>query len=110
MGEVVQFVSRATTTAEKNLAAFVSLARDELTAFSEGGAWDELTWRNDLVSVVFCKYCKSLRCGSTTPASIMAFGGSSWMRLCPRSTDPGMVEPEGVRWPRAGSWIGSPRT
>ena len=56
MGEVVQFVSRATTTAEKNLAAFVSLARDELTAFSEGGAWDELTWRNDLVSVVFCKY------------------------------------------------------
>ena len=56
MGEVVQFVSRATTTVKKNLAAFVSLAGDELTAFSEGGAWDELTWRNDLVSVVFCKY------------------------------------------------------
>ena len=60
MGKVVQFVSRATTTAEKNLAAFVSLARDELTAFSEDGAWDGLTWRdhrrNRRVSVVFCKY------------------------------------------------------
>ena len=60
MGEVVQLVSRATTAAEKNLAAFVSLARDELTAFSEDGAWDGLTWRdnrwNRKVSVVFCKY------------------------------------------------------
>ena len=56
MGEVVQLVSRATTAAEKNLAAFVSLARDELTAFSEDGAWDGLTWRdnrwNRKVSVV----------------------------------------------------------
>ena len=57
MGEVVQFVSRAAKTAEHNLGAFVKLARDELTAFSEGGAWDGLTWRNDRsVSVVFCKY------------------------------------------------------
>ena len=55
MGEVVQFVSRSTA-AEKNLEAFVSLARDKLTAFAEGGAWDEVKWRNKRVSVVFCKY------------------------------------------------------
>ena len=56
MGEIVPFVSRTTAAAEKNLDSFVSLARDRLTAFSEGGAWDALTWRNDRVSAVFCKY------------------------------------------------------
>ena len=55
MGETVQFVSRPTVAARENLEAFVLLARDKLTAFSEGGAWDEVTWRNDRVSLVFCK-------------------------------------------------------
>ena len=56
MGETVQFVSRPRVAARENLEAFVRLARDKLTAFAEGGAWDEVTWRNDRESVVFCKY------------------------------------------------------
>ena len=56
MGEIIPFVSRSNKTAQQNLAAFVCFARDQLTAFADGGAWDELTWRKDRVSAVFCKY------------------------------------------------------
>ena len=56
MAEIVQFVSRPQATAQKNLNAFVRLAQDKLTAFANGGAWDELTWRNNRVTAVFCKH------------------------------------------------------
>ena len=56
MAEIVQFVSRPQAAAQKNLTAFVRLAHDTLTAFANGGAWDELTWRNNRVTVVFCKH------------------------------------------------------
>ena len=56
MTEIVQFVSHAKAAAQENLNDFVNLAQRKLTAFSGGGAWDEVTWRSDRVSVVFCKY------------------------------------------------------
>ena len=56
MAKIVQFVSRPQAAAQKNLNAFVRLAQDKLTAFANGGAWDELTWSNDRVTAVFCKH------------------------------------------------------
>ena len=56
MAELLVFRSRANATAQENLNDFVSHARDGLTAFADGGAWNELTWRNEWVSVVFCKH------------------------------------------------------
>ena len=56
MGESAQFVSPPRVAACENLEAFVRLARDGLTAFAEGGAWDKVTWRDDRVSVIFGKY------------------------------------------------------
>ena len=65
MGEVVQFVSRAKAKARENLDAFVQLARNELTAFSDGGAWDETRWRNGGTTVVFCKHRPRRKARST---------------------------------------------
>ena len=56
MGEIVQFVGRNEATARQNLNAFVDLARHKLTAFDDGGGWNELAWRENRVSAVFCKY------------------------------------------------------
>ena len=56
MAEIVQFVGRQESTARQNLNAFVVLARHKLTAFADGGTWDETVWRTNRVTVVFCKY------------------------------------------------------
>lgn len=69
MGEIVQFVSRADLAARENLDAFVRLAQHKLTAFSEDGAWDEVTWRNDRTSAVFCKYRPRSK-SNTTPVPL----------------------------------------
>lgn len=56
MADITQFVSREERAAEENLAAFISLARDELTVFSDGGAWDDSTWSKGNLKIVFCKH------------------------------------------------------
>lgn len=53
MSDVIQFVPRAELDAEANLAAFIRLAREELTAFSEGGAWDSNRWKHHETVAVF---------------------------------------------------------
>ena len=42
--------------AKENLSAFISLAQDQLTAFADGGAWNDLKWSNGRTTVIFCKY------------------------------------------------------
>ena len=56
MSNVVQFVSRPEAAACENLEAFIRLARDELTAFENGGAWESLNWREGKLSITFCKH------------------------------------------------------
>lgn len=56
MADIIQFVSRAQLSAQENLNEFIRLAQHDLTAFSGGGAWADLTWRDERVSMVFCKY------------------------------------------------------
>ncbi|MBQ4854640.1 hypothetical protein IMW82_08155 [Rhodanobacter sp. B2A1Ga4] len=53
MGEVVQFVPRAEREASANLAEFIRLAREDLTAFASGGAWDSDKWQHNETVVVF---------------------------------------------------------
>lgn len=53
MGEIVQFVPRADRDASANLAEFIRLAREDLTAFSSGGAWKSNKWKHSETVVVF---------------------------------------------------------
>lgn len=52
MGEVVLFVPRAERDASENLAEFIRLAKDDLTAF-ENGAWDGDKWQHNETVIVF---------------------------------------------------------
>lgn len=56
MADIIQFVSRSESDAQENLDEFIRIAQFDLTGFADGGAWDDLAWRNDRVSVVFCKH------------------------------------------------------
>lgn len=47
MDEVVQFIPRADREASANLAEFIRLAREELTAFASSGAWESDKWQHD---------------------------------------------------------------
>ncbi len=47
MSNVVQFIPRADRDASANLADFIRLAREELTAFASGGAWESDKWQHD---------------------------------------------------------------
>lgn len=67
MGDVVQFVPRADRDANVNLAEFIRLAREELTAFANGGAWDSDTWRHNGTVVVFATKTAHLDSYSFTP-------------------------------------------
>lgn len=67
MGEVVQFVPRADRDAAANLVEFIRLARDELTAFSSGGAWDCDKWQHNETTVVFATRTAPLDSYSFTP-------------------------------------------
>lgn len=53
MGEIVQFVPRADRDASANLAEFIRLCREELTAFGSGGAWEKNKWQHNETIVVF---------------------------------------------------------
>jgi len=50
---MVQFVPRADRDAKSNLTEFIRLAREELTAFDGGGAWDRDKWKHNGATVVF---------------------------------------------------------
>lgn len=67
MGEIVQFVPRADRDASANLAEFIRLCREELTAFSSGGAWDGDKWAHNETVVVFSTNTGPLSTYSITP-------------------------------------------
>jgi len=67
MGEIVQFVPRADRDATVNLAEFIRLAREDLTAFASGGAWEKDTWRQSKTTVVFATKTAPLDSYSFTP-------------------------------------------
>jgi len=53
MGEIVQFVPRIELNAKTNLAEFIRLAQEDLTAFQDGGAWEEDRWQQNDTIVIF---------------------------------------------------------
>lgn len=67
MGEMVQFVPRAERDASANLAEFIRLAREDLTAFASGGAWDNDKWQHNETVVVFATKTAPLDSYSFTP-------------------------------------------
>lgn len=67
MAEVVQFVPRAEADAKQNLADFIRLARERLTAFSEGGAWESDRWQQGKTVAVFATKAVPLNTSSYTP-------------------------------------------
>lgn len=67
MGEVIQFVPRAGHNAGKNLADFIQFAKEDLTAFGSGGAWDSDKWQHDETVVVFATKTAPLDSYSFTP-------------------------------------------
>lgn len=67
MGEIVQFVPRADRDAIANLAEFIRLAREELTVFASGGAWDKDKWQHNETIVVFATKTAPLDSYSYTP-------------------------------------------
>ena len=67
MSEVVQFVPRAERDASANLAEFIRIAREELTAFGAGGAWNGDKWQHNETVVVFATKTVPLGSYSFTP-------------------------------------------
>ena len=67
MGDVVQFVPRAEYDANNNLAEFIRLAKEDLTAFASGGAWDGDRWQQSEAVVVFATRTAPLDSYSFTP-------------------------------------------
>ncbi len=67
MGDVVQFVPRAGREAIGNLAEFIRLAKEDLTAFANGGAWDRDKWQQNETVVVFATKTAPLDSYSFTP-------------------------------------------
>lgn len=67
MGDVVQFVPRAESDASANLAEFIRLAKEELTAFGGYDGWNSDTWRHNGTVVVFATKTAPLDSYSFTP-------------------------------------------
>ncbi|HEL4105534.1 TPA: hypothetical protein UM350_000131 [Stenotrophomonas maltophilia] len=67
MGDVVQFVPRAEREASGNLADFIRLAKEGLTAFANGGAWDRDKWQQNETIVVFATKTAPLNSYAFTP-------------------------------------------
>lgn len=67
MGDLVQFVPRAERDASGNLAEFIRLAKNDLTAFENGGAWDRDKWQQNETIVVFATKTAPLDSYSFTP-------------------------------------------
>lgn len=53
MDNVVQFVPRADRDAIANLTEFIRVAREDLTAFQDGGAWADNRWKQGKTVAVF---------------------------------------------------------
>lgn len=53
VNKVVQFVSRADRDATANLEEFIRVAREDLTAFEDGGAWSDDRWKQGKTVAVF---------------------------------------------------------
>lgn len=53
MSNLVQFTSRAELDAAANLEEFILLAREKLSAFGDGGAWDGNRWQHGKTVVIF---------------------------------------------------------
>ncbi len=64
---MAQFVPRADRDAKTNLTEFIRLAREELTAFDGGGAWDCDKWKHSGGTVVFATRTAPLGAYSHTP-------------------------------------------
>ncbi|MFY7930490.1 MAG: hypothetical protein ACOVS5_16575, partial [Oligoflexus sp.] len=66
MTNVVQFFPRADLEAKQNLAEFIRLAREDLTAFSDCGAWDGDKWMH-AETIVFATKTARLDAYTYTP-------------------------------------------
>lgn len=53
MNNVVQFVPRTDRDAKMNLNEFIRMAREDLTAFEEGGAWNSDRWQHGRTVALF---------------------------------------------------------
>lgn len=67
MGDVVHFVPRSDQEASANLAEFVRMAKEKLTAFATGGAWDRDRWVNEDSTIVFATKTQPLDSYNFTP-------------------------------------------
>jgi len=67
MGDVVHFVPRSDQEAAANLAEFVRMAKENLTAFATGGAWDSDRWVNEDDAIVFATKTQPLDSHKFTP-------------------------------------------
>lgn len=67
MADVIQFVPRAELDARGNLEEFIRLAREDLTAFGDGGAWDANRWQQGETVVVFATKTEPLNSYAFTP-------------------------------------------
>lgn len=67
MGDVVQFVPHAERDANGNLAEFIRLSKDDLTAFANGGAWARDKWQQNETVVVFATKTAPMDSYSFTP-------------------------------------------
>jgi len=67
MGDVVHFVPRSERDADGNMVDFIRMAREELTAFANGGAWDHSKWQQGETVVVFATKTAPLSSYSYTP-------------------------------------------
>lgn len=67
MDDIVQFAPRSEHDANANLAEFIRLAREDLTAFADGGAWDGDKWRHRDLVVVFATKTALLKPYRYTP-------------------------------------------
>lgn len=67
MSDLVQFVPRAERDCNENLAEFIRLAKEDLTAFADGGAWDSDKWQHNATVVVFATKTAPLDSYSFTP-------------------------------------------
>ena len=67
MSDVVLFVPRDARFASENLAEFIRLAREDLTAFGGRDGWEDHKWRLGKTSVVFATKTKELTSHRFTP-------------------------------------------
>jgi hypothetical protein len=67
MNSIVQFVPRSKAGAQENLEQFIRVARDELTAFENGGAWQNNRWQQGRTVGIFSTMTKPSDSYAYTP-------------------------------------------